>query len=243
MALIYVLLEIAVYLSISIGYALLAVVLNQILLPLPPPELSIDIPGIVSSGERIISAVQLNPLISILLVMYCVGAGALVLFYLYRVTARAIPPTAPLEDGDELKRFLPLLAVAAISTTAVIVFNIVAMQVRTAQLQNHIYCEVLQLGMTHKEVSIALNEVSPQTHVWFEDTPYPALSEKATYYRVIYWDNYYLDRNYDLSLWLGYDASDRLVWRGRFWSAKNLPEEGVDTIECPWTFYQSVTAR
>jgi hypothetical protein len=44
----------------------------------------------------------------------------------------------------------------------------------------------------------------------------------------------------DVSLMLGYDAKDQLVWTGhrQGWSL-----EDYETITCPWTFYQSVTAQ
>jgi hypothetical protein len=244
-ALFHVLLGLSVYLVFQIGYVLLAVLLVQIFPSSPPVETELNIPGITEPGTRMLSTPQTNWLIPLLLIAYCLIVGVLVLLYLYRATARDVPPAEPLEDGDELKRFLPLVAVAAISTVVVVVVNIVVLQIRTAQMQNHIYCEVLQLGMTNEEVTAALDKVGPQKQVWFQDTPYPSLFDKASYYRVVWWGNYRFDFNNNLSLWLGYDANDQLVWRGRFWldTSNEHYEEGYDTITCPWTFSQSVTAR
>ena len=120
------------------------------------------------------------------------------------------------------------------------------MHIRTAQLQNHVYCELLQPGMTRKEVNAALDKVGSHLQGWPEDLAYPALSKQATSYDVVLWDNSRLYRDYNLDLWLGYDVEGKLVWKGRegpnYTSAAHL-EQGIDTIECPWTFSQSVTAR
>lgn len=244
-ALAHVLLGLGVYLGFLAGYALLAILLVQVFPPSLPVETEFNIPGVTEPGTRMLSTPQTNWLIPLLLIAYCLIVGVLVLLYLYRTTARDVLPTEPLEDGDELKRFLPLLVVAAVSVAAVVFANTLFTQIRTAQLQNHVYCELLQPGMTAEEVSDALNQVGPNKQIWFEDTPYPSLSDKASYYRVVLWDSSRLNFDYDLLLWLGYDANDRLVWKGRDWIDwdKKPVEEGYDTIECPWTFQQSVTAR
>jgi hypothetical protein len=244
-ALAHVLLGLGVYLGFLVSYALLAVLLVQMFPPSTPVETEFNIPGIIEPGTRMLSTPQTNWLIPLLLIAYCLIVGVLVLLYLYRATARDVPPTEPLEDGDELKRFLPLLVVAAISAGILVLSGTAVMQIRKAQFQNHVYCELLHPGMTFDEVSTALNQADSHMQVWFQDEPYPSLSDKASYYRVVWWDNYRLDTDYDLSLWLGYDANDQLVWKGRDWVdwSKKPIEEGYDTIECPWTFYQSVTAR
>jgi hypothetical protein len=245
-ALAHALLGLGVYLGFLAGYALLAILLVQVFPPSLPVETEFNIPGVTEPGTRMLSTPQTNWLIPLLLIAYCLIVGVLVLLYLYRATARDVPRTEPLEDGDELKRFLPLLAVAVISSATIVLANIFVMQIRTAQLQNHVYCELLQPGMTRKEVNAALDEVGPHLQGWPEDLGYPALSKQATSYNVVLWDNSRLYRDYNLDLWLGYDAEGKLVWKGRegpnYISAAHL-EQGIDTITCPWTFYQSVTAR
>lgn len=203
-----------------------------------------NLPGVNSPGS-ILFMPHVNFQIATGLIAYCIASGALVLLYLYRATARDVPPTEPLEDGDELKRFLLLLAVAAISVAAVVFPNIFVTQIRTAQLQNRVYCELLQPGMTTKEVDAALNQIGPHQRAWFEDVPYPALSAQATSYDWVVWTNDDDDLFHKLNLWLGFDADDRLVWKGRYISGLGkVPfEEEFAAIECPWTFSQSVTAR
>jgi hypothetical protein len=245
-AIAHLLVGLAVYLLFNVGYVLFAILLSQMFPPSPPVETEFNIPGVTPPGMRVLSTPQTSSMIPLLLIAYCLVVGVLVLLYLYRATARDVPRTEPLEDGDELKRFLPLLAVAAISSAAIVLANIFVMQIRTAQLQNHVYCELLQPGMTRKEVNAALDEVGPHLQGWPEDLGYPALSKRATSYNVVLWDNSRFYRDYNLDLWLGYDAEGKLAWKGRerpnYISAAHL-EQGIDTITCPWTFSQSVTAR
>jgi hypothetical protein len=242
-ALIHVLIGLVVYFLIQVGYILLALLLRQLFPPSPPVEY--EIPEIYPPGTRLLSAPEPNALIPLILLAYCAGVGVLVLLYLYQATARDVPKTEPLDDKSELKRLSTLLAVAAISSVTIFFAGVFALQVRTAQLQNHVYCELLQSGMTIPEVESALNEVGPHRQMWFQDTPYPSLSEKASYYRVVYWRNWRIELNYNLSLLLGYDTNDQLVWRGPSWyDTNNVPyQEGYDTIQSPWTFSQSVTPR
>jgi hypothetical protein len=244
-ALVHVLLGLGVYLLFQVGFVLLTVLLVQVFPPSQPVETEINIPGVTLPGARMLSSPQTSSMIPLLLIAYCLIVGVLVLLYLYRATAHDVTPTEPLDDNSELKRFLPLLAVAGISAATVVATNILISQIHITQMQNHVYCELLHPGMTFEEAEGALNEIGPHRQVWFQDVPYPTLSEQASFYRAVYWDNYRLDRDYDLSLWLGYDENDQLVWRGRYWLNPNKKslEESFDTIECPWTFSQSVTAR
>ncbi len=238
-ALAHVLLGFVVYFLFPIGYGLLAVLLNQIFPP-APAETEFNFPGVYPPDTHVLSTPEISTLIRPLLIVYCVIVGTLVLLYLYRATMRDVPPVETWDDTGKLKRYLPLLSIAAISSAAIVLADIFVTQIRAAQLQNHIYCEVLQLGMKSEEVDAALNKVEPQKQVWAENS----FSEKASYYTFVLWDNSRFYTDYNVWLWLGYDPNNRLVWIGRFWSEDKEPyREGYDPIQCPWTFYQSVTTR
>jgi hypothetical protein len=246
-ALVHVQLGVVVYLLFQVGYVLIAVLLILAFPSARPEGFELYIPRFDPLGISMFST-STNALLPILLTAYCLIVVVSVLFYLYRATAHDVPNTEPLDNNFEidLKRLLSLLAVAAISSVAITIASIFALQIRTAQLQNHVYCELLQPGMTRKEVNAALDKVGSHLQGWPEDLAYPALSKQATSYDVVLWDNSRLYRDYNLDLWLGYDVEGKLVWKGRegpsYISTAHL-EQGIDTIECPWTFSQSVTAR
>jgi hypothetical protein len=241
----HLLLGLGVYILFPIGYGLLAGLLLRAFPTARPTGLERAIASFIQPDIGWIST-STNALF-FLLIVYSLIVVLAVLFYLYRATVRDVPKDDPADDNYEidLRRFLPLLGIAALSSVAITIASIFTTQIRTAQLQNHVYCELLRPDMTIPEVEQALNEIGPHRQMWFQDTPYPSLFEKASYYRVVDWDSYSLDAIHDLSLWLGYDANDRLVWIGRYLSGMGSApiEERLAAIQCPWTFSQSVTAR
>jgi hypothetical protein len=105
-------------------------------------------------------------------------------------------------------------------------------------MQNHVYCELLQPGMTQEEVKIALEAIGPLYQVQVDDWEPRYKRENGGEYRIIYWKESNVELKYDLWLWVGYDKNGKLDWRGRY----SVPN-GLKPIECPWTFSQSVTAR
>jgi len=203
------------------------------------------IPGITTGGSTVVDQLQNRWVPPIGSFLFNTLVSVLVVIYLYRATARDVRQYEAANDTVEFYNFLPLLVVAAISVVFITQSTTFVNHIRIAQVQNHVYCELLQPGMTFDEVDTALNEVGPHMQGWFEDTLYPSISEKATRYDVVFWDNSRIERDYDLSLWLGYDANNQLVWTGRHWSDfdKRPHEEGYDTITCPWTLSSSLTAR
>ncbi|HSD82547.1 MAG TPA: hypothetical protein VLG46_01735 [Anaerolineae bacterium] len=243
-ALVHLVLGLGVYLLFYLCYALLAILLWRLLSPAAVMDVEVSVPGFSSAADTALNP-QIKVLIQITWLLFSLGFGALVVTYLYKATLRDVQKVEPGSDLVEIYNFLPLLAIAVISVIFVMAASTVFVQARTAQMQSRVYCELLRPGMTFEEVESALNEMGDHYQAWFQDVPYPALSEKASYYRVVYWRSSRLEVNYDLSLQLGYDGSNRLVWKGRYWYDHNKKphEEGVDTIACPWTFSQSVTAR
>jgi hypothetical protein len=72
-------------------------------------------------------------------------------------------------------------------------------------MQNHVYCELLQPGMTEEEVSRALDEIGPHVQAKL-DGLYP-LPEGVAYSRNIYWRGSQHELTYFYSLWVGYDSN------------------------------------
>jgi hypothetical protein len=163
------------------------------------------------------------------------GAAFLVIAYLYGMTKRDIAQMQAKGITVEYADFLPPMGIAALSVVIMWGISTVAGQAYIASVQNHVYCELLQPGMTEEEVSRAMNEIGP--HIQARLDGYFPLPEGVTYYRNIRWRDSRHELTYFFSLWVGYDAAGKLVWKGREWL------DGADTIRCPWTFYQSVTAR
>lgn len=235
-----------VYIFISIVSVLIAIGLALLFVRSVPTTVEQPaIPGLTTGGSTVVDQLQNRWVPPIGSFLFNTLVSVLVIVYLYRATARDVRQYAAANDTVELYNFFPPLAVAAISAAFIMLSTAFVNHIRIAQVQNHVYCELLQPGMTSTEVDIALNELGPHWQVWFEDVLYPSIFEKATHYRVVEWDNSRIERDYDLSLWLGYDADNRLVWSGRYWSDfdKRPYEEGYDTITCPWTLSNSLTAR
>lgn len=203
------------------------------------------IPGITTGSTTVVDQLQNRWVPPIGSFLFNILAGVLVVVYLYRATARDVRQYEAANDSVELRNFLPLVGVAVVSAAFIILSMVFVGHLHIAQVQHHVYCELLRPGMTFDAVETVLNEFGPHKQVWFEDTPYPSISEKATHYRVVEWDNSRIERDYDLWLWLGYDANNQLVWSGRHWYDfnKHPSEEGYDTITCPWTLSSSLTAR
>ncbi len=245
-ALAYFVAAFGVYIFISIVSVLIAIGLALLFVRSVPTTVEWPaIPGVSAGGSAVVDELQNQWVPRIGSVVFNILAGVLVVVYLYRATARDVRQYEAASDSVELRNFLPLVGVAAVSSAFIILSMVFLGHLRIAQVQQHVYCELLRSDMTFDEVETALNEFGPHRQVWFEDTPYPSISEKATRYNVVYWDNSRIDVNYDLSLWLGYDANNKLVWMGRYWYDfnKHPSEEGYDTITCPWTLSNNLTAR
>jgi hypothetical protein len=134
--------------------------------------------------------------------------------------------------------FLPPMGIAALSVMLMWGVTTVAVQAYVASVQNHVYCELLQPGMPKEEVTTALKEIGQHYQVPVSDWSPRYQRKDGGEYRVIYWHESNVELKYDLWLWVGYDKNGKLDWRGRYSSPVTLT-----AIECPWTFYQSVTAR
>jgi hypothetical protein len=192
-----------IYILISVVSVLIAIGLTLLFVrSVPTPIEWSEIPGVMSAGSDVVDVIHNRVVPSIGVLIFSLIAGALVVAYLYKATARDVRHYEAAGDVVELYNFLPLLGIAAVSAAFIMLGTAFLTRTRVASVQNHVYCELLQPGMTFDEVKTALNEFGLHKQVWFEDTPYPSISEKATYYNVVWWDSTYIDVNYDLSLWL-----------------------------------------
>ena len=227
---------------IAIGLALLFV------RSVPTPTEWSEIPGVMPAGSAVVDVVQ-NPAVPpIGVLLFNLIAGALVVAYLYKATARDVQQIEQASDIVELYNFLPLLGVAAIGAAFIMFSTALFNQAHIANVQNHVYCELLQPGMTPGEVTEALSEIAPLRQAIFDDRADPAIEKMPDIVSSWVWINWEKSQPaaaYDLfGLFIGYDTNDRLVWLGRLWSdSKQTPRDGFDTIACPWTLYNSLTAR
>lgn len=138
----------------------------------------------------------------------------------------------------EYADFLPPVGIAALNVAIMWGVATVAVQAYVASMQNHVYCELLQPGMTQEEVTTSLQEVGQLYQVQVDDWGPRYQRKDGGKYRIIYWHESDVEMKYDLWLWVGYDRNGKLDWRGRYSSPVTLTP-----INCPWTFYRSVTAR
>jgi hypothetical protein len=205
-------------------------------IPLLLAEILLALSG--GSTERATELSQGN-FASILAVALYFGAAFLVIAYLYSMTKHDIAHLQAkgitVKYADFYAAFLPPMGIAALSVIFMWVILTVAGQAYIASKQNHVYCELLQPGMTEEEVSRMLDEIGP--HAQARGDGFFPLPKGVSYYRNIYWRDGDIEWNYHLWLWVGYDKDGKLVWKGR----STLP--GMTAIECPWTFSQSVMAR
>jgi hypothetical protein len=225
--LVHLLISPAIYLMIPVGIPLVLTTIITLL-----------------SGGSAERAVEIGRSInSALILALYFGAAFLIIAYLYSMTKRDIAQLQTKGVTVEYADFLPPMGIAALGVMLMWGVATVAGQAYVASVQNHVYCELLKPGMSEEEVSQAMNEVGPHLEARLDG--YFPLPEGVAYYRNIRWRDHRFELNYDLSLWVGYDANGELVWRGREWAdlSGGSLQSGVDTIQCPWTFSQSVTAR
>jgi hypothetical protein len=165
-------------------------------------------------------------------------AAFIVIAYLYSMTKR---DTARLQgEGVSVQYadFLPPMGIAALSVIILWGVSVVAGQAYRASVQNHIYCELLHPEMTQEEVTTALKEIGPLYQRTTGGLPSQYQRKDGGEYRFIFWRESDVELRYRLWLWVGYDKNGKLDWVGR-----DSLSDGLVPIQCPWTFYQSVTAR
>ncbi|HSD83122.1 MAG TPA: hypothetical protein VLG46_04660, partial [Anaerolineae bacterium] len=201
---------------------------------------------VLFSGGSVDRGLELSETLGSMLVLPLeIAVAALVIVYLNRMTKRDVERLQARGITVWYASFLPPLGIAAVSMIGMFVAITVAGQIAVASRQNHIYCELLQPGMTEQEVSQALNEIGAHTQLKVDDL-FP-LPDGVSYYRTIFWDGVLDPKRYPLGLFVGYDTASKLVWKGRYWTdwdpARSPLTSGVDTISCPWTLQQSLTAR
>lgn len=98
-------------------------------------------------------------------------------------------------------------------------------------LQNHVYCELLTQGMTREEVEEALLQVGPYER--WDFPPTVVMVDDVQYFTAFEFEDAFTKDT--LSLTVGFDVNDRLVWKGM--------SAGVDVyrgIECPFPVWVSI---
>lgn len=98
-------------------------------------------------------------------------------------------------------------------------------------LQNHVYCELLTPGMTREEVEEVLLQVGPYER--WDFPPTVVMIDDVQYFAVFEFED--ISTQDMLSLTVGFDVNDRLVWKGML--------VGVDvyqSIECPFPVWVSI---
>jgi hypothetical protein len=211
----------AVYLIITVGIPLLLIAIAS-----------------MNNGESAKLATELNlGIYSTLATALYFGAAFLVIAYLYSMTKRDIAHLQAKGIAVEYADFRPPMGIAALSVMILWGVSIVAGQAYRASVQNHVYCELLQPGMTQEEVTTALEEIGPLYQRPIDGWPSRYQRKDGGEYRIIYWKESDVELRYSLWLWVGYDKNGKLDWKGRYTSGDLMD------IQCPWTFSQSVTAR
>ena len=178
------------------------------------------------------------------IVVFSLIAGALVVAYLYLATAHDVRQYEAAGDSVELYNFLPLLGIAAISAAFISSSTNFVAQIPVAQFQNHIYCEVLQPGMSLYEVSQALNKLGTNYRFDVEKGRFQPNVKGVSYSQDVMWKDIRFDVRYDLSLRLGFTSESKLASVERYWlDFDKDPDEGSDVVSCPWTVFNSLAAR
>lgn len=182
---------------------------------------------------------------SMFVIPFEIAIAALVVVYLSRATKRDVERLQTSGVTVWYASFLSPLGIAALSMIGMFAVLTVAGQVSVASRQNHIYCELLQPGMTEQEVGQALNEIGAHTQLKV-DGIFP-LPDGVSYYRAIFWNEPLNPMRYPVGLFVGYDMAGKLVWKGRYWidtdAAYSSLKSGTETISCPWTLQRSLEAR
>jgi hypothetical protein len=132
------------------------------------------------------------------------------------------------------KRAAKSLQVTLVSVFVAITICLVAISINLFPiwtLQNHVYCELLTPGMTREEVEEALLRVGPYKR-W--DFPPSVVVVDAVQYLTAF-EFRDVSTQDMLSLTVGFDVNDRLVWKGML--------VGIDvyrSIECPFPVWVSI---
>ncbi len=233
-----------VYILMLIVSALIGIFLAQLFVRSVPTQVATPAIGdLIPPTSGVVNVLQNGAVPAVGMVVFSLIAGALVVAYLYLATARDVRQYEAAGDSVELYNFLPLLGIAAISATFISGGTNFVAQIPVAQFQNHIYCEVLQPGMSLYEVSQALDKIGPNYRfdVPKGTTPH---APGVSYYQAVIWKNIRFDVRYDLSLQIGFTTESKLASVERYWyDFGRNPDEGSDVVICPWTIFNSLAAK
>jgi len=155
------------------------------------------------------------------------GSVFLIIAYIYLTTEK---DTQRLQESgipsEKANLFLAVM-IAILASLGSVFLNALIINAQQASFQNHVYCELLKPGMTYAEVDNALAEIGPHLQAHLE-TIFPK-TESVDYesFRVVRFEGA-IETKYNLSLGLGYDENDRLLWVAKF----GLPS-GFEIVQCP----------
>ncbi|CAG0958504.1 hypothetical protein ANRL3_00713 [Anaerolineae bacterium] len=199
-----------------------------------------EIPGVMSARSVVTDVVQNGLVPAAGRLLFVLVAGALAVVYLYKATARDVSHYQPASDKVEFQYLLPFVGVAVISAVFIFGSTVFLNQIPVAQFQNHVYCEVLQPGQSLYEVSQALNKLGTNDRLDVRKGTIP-YTKGVSYYQVVFWLDDYFETRYDLSLRLGFNSESKLASIERRLSDFSWSFSKV--ITCPWTIFNSLTAR
>ena len=118
------------------------------------------------------------------------------------------------------------------------IFSLAFTSPNNADFQNHVYCEILQPGMSIVEVEDVLTkEVGPFIHATLGNDVPDETPENVDSFRIAHFENSVIEDKYNLWLGLGYDQDSQLVWISR------LTNNGYVQVNCPWTLRDNIQAR
>lgn len=167
--------------------------------------------------------------------------SVLVIIYLFRATARDVRQYEAASDQVEFYNLLPFVGVAVLSSAFIAGSTTFVYQIPVAQFQNHVYCEILQSGVSLYEVSQALNKLGTNYRFDVEKGRFPPHVQGVSYYQDVMWEDIRFDVRYDLSLRLGFTLESKLASVER--RQIDYPWSSSKVITCPWTVLNSLAAK
>ncbi len=231
-----------VYILMIIVSALIGIFLVQLFVRSVPTQVETPAIGdLIPPTSGVVNVLQNSAVPAVGMVVFSLIAGALVVAYLYLATAHDVRQYEAAGDSVELYNFLPLLGIAAISAAFISGSTTFVAQIPIAQFQNHVYCEVLQPGMSLYEVSQTLNKLGTNYRFDVEKGRFPPHVQGVSYYQDVMWKDIRFDVRYDLSLRLGFTSESKLAAVER--RQIDYPWSFSKVITCPWTIFNSLTAQ
>jgi hypothetical protein len=156
------------------------------------------------------------------------GLTFLVIAYLHLTTQKDIQHLQVVESHPEKANVFLAISIAVVTLIGSTLLTNFTASSQLAAFQNHVYCELLTLGMTASEVDNALLAVGPHRQLGFgTESPKTEVND-FDYFRAVSFADSAVESKYDLGLGLGYDKNNQLVWVSKY-----TGPDGFKTIDCP----------